>query len=240
MRACSRHRLCLPLLLLLLLLLLLSSHGAHGGGSRGQHHRGSSPTAIRARPVLRILPVGDSTTYAAQPVRGAGVPGALPTYRLALWQLLRRQQRLRVEFVGSRGAHGAMRGREVIPGAHPEGRRHEGFDDWRVDQLASGLSGRLDNAYLELNVDVAIVWAGIQDLKEGKRPELLIAEFTRLVTALRERPRSNTTTLVCTLPALLLPDQPGMYTGREVRDKINAFNEALPSWAAQIEAQLLR
>ena len=128
---------------------------------------------------LRLLPIGDGTTARARP-RHPPDQDELPTYRKALWQLLRRQEQLNVEFVGSRG-HVDPLGPTAIAGAHPDGQRHEGHEDWRVEQLAEGLTSRLANSYRDLHIDVAVLWAGLTDIKAGSKPEVVLHGLTRIV-----------------------------------------------------------
>ena len=217
---------------LLLLLLLLRPQAAVVEEPQARRHQ-------RRRPVhtLRLLPVGDITTAVAGPAH-TPQQGALPTYRMALWQLLRRHEQLQVQFVGSITAGD-------VPGASREGQRHEGHANYRADQIARALPAWLGAAYTELNIDVAVVWVGMQDIKSGKSPEKLLEDFTGLVNVLHERPGSNTTTLVCTLPKLPLQgsyrpeftDSRGQIANEDLLAHVDKFNDLLPGWAARLETK---
>jgi hypothetical protein len=184
-----------------------ASRAGHArAGHAGRYLSGHGPT-------LRLLPVGDETTAAAL------------TYRRALWYLMRRDEALKVEFVGSLG-EGDLLG---VPGAQPAGRRHEGHAQHRVDQIAKALPGWLGNAYTDLRIDVSVVWAGMGDLKGGKSEGQLLADLTALVNVLQGmNAGANTTTLICTLPSQPVAGQPGMFTSDEVGAKVAAFNARLP------------
>lgn len=96
------------------------------------------------RPVLRVMPLGDSITQGVGSSTGAG-------YRLPLWDRLTGR---RVDFVGSQSS-GAV--------ADPD---HEGHSGYMIDQLKAGIDGWLTTA----KPDVVLLHAGINDLDRGEQP----------------------------------------------------------------------
>ncbi|WP_344469886.1 SGNH/GDSL hydrolase family protein, partial [Kitasatospora kazusensis] len=97
-----------------------------------------------ARPVLKVMPLGDSITAGYQSSTGAG-------YRLPLWNLAAAQSRYTMDFVGSQSSPG-------VP--DPD---HEGHGGYMIDQIGAGVDGWIGAA----NPDVVLLHLGINDLDRG-------------------------------------------------------------------------
>jgi lysophospholipase L1-like esterase len=108
-----------------------------GRGSAGQAHR----------PLLRVLPLGDSITW------GEGSP-TRSSYRADLWDLVAGQSRYAIRFVGSQ-----------VSGKLPEP-RNEGHPGYTIGQVRA----RVDRWTAAARPDVVLLHIGINDLHRHVDP----------------------------------------------------------------------
>lgn len=127
---------------------------------------------------VRVLPLGDSITEGKW---------QRPSYRHALWQLLRASG-CAVDFVGS------QRGPAGEP---PFDDDHEGHWGWRTDQIAAALPGwRAARA-----PDVALIHLGTNDVLQGVPTEQALRNLRSIIAQLRAGNPQVTVLLAQVIPA---------------------------------------
>lgn len=102
--------------------------------------------AVTARPILRIMPLGDSITAGGGSSTGGG-------YRLPLWEQLAKHPEQPVDFVGSERA-----------GTFPDP-DHEGHSGYMINELRN----HLDDWLTAARPDIVLIHAGINDVDFGER-----------------------------------------------------------------------
>jgi lysophospholipase L1-like esterase len=118
----------------------------------------ASPAEAARRPVVRVMPLGDSITAGVGASWSAG-------YRVQLHSRLVAAG-LRVDFVGSQ-----------LNGPIGSDRHNEGHGGWTIDDLRRGVAGWLATA----RPDVVLLQAGTNDLLRGDRVETAPARLSALV-----------------------------------------------------------
>jgi lysophospholipase L1-like esterase len=154
------------------------------------------------RPVLRVMPLGDSITEGARSSDGSG-------YRTDLYDLLTAAG-IRADFVGSKHS-----------GAGPD-RDHEGHSGWPISRIAE----RLDGWLALYRPDVILLHAGTNDLFSDVAARGASRRLRDLLAQIR-RDRPGAEVLV----ARLVGNRGGGAAARHQR-RVDAFNAALPGVVA--------
>ena len=139
-----------------------------------------SISSCAAKPAIKIMPLGDSTSCASH---------YKVSYRYPLWKHFVDAGK-KVEFVGSQILEGNY-GRTVWPeykglSFPPANEAHAG---WRTDQILDGLpdgTKGLDTWLAGYQPDIALIHLGTNDLDQSQTPESTRDELERLILRLRQ------------------------------------------------------
>ena len=139
-----------------------------------------STISCSAKPTIKIMPLGDSTSCASN---------YKVSYRYPLWKHFVDAGK-KVTFVGSQTLEGNY-GRTVWPeykglSFPPANEAHAG---WRTDQILDGLpdgTKGLDTWMAGYQPDIALIHLGTNDLDQSQTPESTRDELERLILQLRQ------------------------------------------------------
>lgn len=205
---------------LLLIALLTGVSACSGGGGGGDDEESEAPIVFEDSSAtsgpedeftprsIRIMPIGDSLTE--------GQTG-WNTYRFYLSQLLQTAA-LPVDFIGSR--EGVLGGGAPNPNFDQD---HEGHWNSRSDEILEYGFETWGSAY---PADIAILFAGISDMQQGRSVNETLTNLERIISLLRQ---SNPTVRVF----LAQPPPVEGFTA-----EIAALNAAIPQLASLLSTDL--
>ena len=191
------------------------SEAFDGGGGTDNVSYSTSATGVYAnlatgqtRPLLRVLPFGDSITYGV--ISSGSVSNTESGgYRSGLWNSLQASERF-IDFVGT-----LRNGPATLPD-----RDHVGLRGRSIDYLDS-----VDEGYLaSLSPDVVLLMAGTNDLSSNTAAQML-AELRALIVSIAEA-RPGVALFVSTIPPTHDPAK---------NQIVQAYNDGIPALIAELD-----